>query len=51
MIYNLYGEVVAQFSNVNDLELEVDISTLSKGIYLVKCFDKNSVKTGEIICK
>ena len=51
IIYNLYGEVVAQFSNVNDLELEVDISSLSKGIYLVKCFDKNSVKTGEIICK
>ncbi len=51
LIYNLYGQIVAQFSDVNDRELEIDISELPKGMYVVKCFDKNSVKTATIVCK
>jgi len=51
LIYNLYGQVVAQFSDINDRELEIDISELPKGMYLVKCYDKSSVKTATIVCK
>jgi Secretion system C-terminal sorting domain len=49
-IYNLIGEKIAEYNNVNN-KLEIDISQLSKGVYTVKSFDVNGVRTSIIISK
>jgi Secretion system C-terminal sorting domain len=51
VVYNLMGVMVANYPNVTNTLLEIDISALAKGIYTVKSFDEDGVKNAIIICK
>ena len=48
-IFNMDGEQVMQDVNITQNHLELDVSTLVKGIYLVKIRTKLGIETKKIV--
>lgn len=50
-VYNVAGQIVYNNYNQNQYFTEIDLSSLSEGIYLVKLATENGILTGKIVLK
>lgn len=48
-VYNMLGAEVLKFSNISVNNLEIDLSEFKSGIYTIRCWNVNGMKTEKVI--